>query len=76
MKSAEVDNTLQRFGERIRSYRRKKGISQEKLAEISGLHRTYIGSIERGEQNISLKNIVKIARALGVPAVELLQGVE
>ena len=56
---------LRRFGVRVREARQSKGWSQERLAEICGLHRTYVGSIERGERNVSLANIVKIAKALG-----------
>jgi transcriptional regulator with XRE-family HTH domain len=59
------------FGERVRELRRKKGFSQEALALACGLDRTYIGSVERGERNISLLNIYKIAKALGVKAREL-----
>ncbi len=55
------------FGLRMRSYRQKKNISQEELAEQTDLHRTYIGSAERGERNVSLINIYKIARALDIP---------
>jgi len=55
-----------KFGESVRKYRKIKGISQEKLAELSGLHRTYISSLERGKRSISLKNIQKIAEALNV----------
>lgn len=54
------------FGSKIRSLRKEKGISQEELAFRSGLHRTYISDIERGARNVSLKNIEKIAKALGV----------
>lgn len=54
------------FGLNVKKYRTVKGISQEKLAEISGLHRTYISSIERGTRSISLNNIQKIAIALDI----------
>ena len=59
------------FGERVRELRKQKGLSQESLALACGLDRTYIGGVERGERNISLINIYKIAAALGVPAKEL-----
>jgi transcriptional regulator with XRE-family HTH domain len=54
------------FGRRIRDLRKARGLSQEELAERAGLHRTYVGGIERGERNPSLNNIGQIARALGV----------
>lgn len=54
-----------RFGERIRKLRLAKNWSQEELATRSGLHSTYIGGVERGERNIGLDNILKLARALG-----------
>lgn len=54
------------FSKRVRDLREHKGLSQERLGEIAGLHRTYIGMIERAEKNISLVNIEKVARALGV----------
>jgi transcriptional regulator with XRE-family HTH domain len=59
-------NIKTKFGARVRMLRTKKGLSQEAFADLCGLHRTYIGAIERGERNISLENIEKIARALGV----------
>ena len=62
------------FGERIRELRKLKGLSQESLALACDLDRTYIGGVERGERNISLLNIHKIAAALGVPAKELFNG--
>jgi len=55
------------FGARVRKQRNALGLSQEKLVEKAGVHRTYIGMIERGEKNITLSNIDKIANALGVP---------
>jgi transcriptional regulator with XRE-family HTH domain len=66
---------LETLGTNVRLCRKQRGISQEKLAELACLHRTYIGGIERGERNVSLINIVKIARALGVPPERLLQGI-
>ncbi len=57
---------LTQFGKRVREERLKKGISQEKLGELAKVHRTYIGMIERAEKNITLTNMEKIAKALGV----------
>lgn len=64
---------LKLFGERVRTLRRQRGFSQESLALASGLDRTYVGGVERGERNISLLNIQKIAEALEVSPAELLQ---
>ena len=63
------------LGQSIRSRRLAVGLSQEKLAEAAGLHWTYISSIERGKRNVSLVNIVRIAKALGVSPSELLSKV-
>lgn len=60
------------FGKRVREERLKKGLSQEEFAELAELHRTYIGMIERGEKNITLKNIEKIARALEISLDKLM----
>ncbi len=60
-----------RFGERVRELRKLKGLSQEALAFACDLDRTYIGGVERGERNISLINIHKIARALVINVKEL-----
>jgi len=57
---------LKLFGQRVREERQKLGLSQEKLAEKAGVHRTYIGMVERAEKNITLTNIEKIAKALDV----------
>jgi len=59
------------FGERIRELRHAIGLSQEELAFKSGMHRTYLGGIERGERNPSLKNIASIAKALGATLAQL-----
>ena len=64
------------FGRAIRDFRRGRGVSQEQLGYDSGLHRTYIGGIERGERNPSLANILRIAEALGVSPSELLAATE
>ncbi len=60
------------LGDRIRKLRKKQGISQEELGFRAGLHRTYIGAIERAEQNVSIDNIHKIAKALKVSPKDLL----
>lgn len=54
------------FGQRVQEIRKARNLSQEKLAELAGVHRTYIGMIERAEKNITLLNIAKIAKALNV----------
>ncbi len=64
--------TLIRFGERVRVERLRLRLSQEELAARAGVHRTYIGMIERGEKNITLLNIEKIAKALGKRMSQLL----
>jgi transcriptional regulator with XRE-family HTH domain len=63
---------LQRFGKRVREERENKGISQERLGQLAGVHRTYIGMIERAEKNITLTNMQKIARALGMRVNDLI----
>jgi transcriptional regulator with XRE-family HTH domain len=68
-------NPRKSFGQKVRSLREKLGLSQEELGEIAALHRTYIGSIERGERNVSLENIRKIAEALQTSASKLLEGI-
>ena len=60
------------LAENMRRLRRQKGLSQEALADLAGLHRTYVGAVERCEQNISLDNIARLADALGTPAPVLL----
>jgi len=60
------------FGKRVRKFRHELGWSQEQLAFEAGLDRTYVGGVERGERNIALVNICRIAKALGVAPAELL----
>jgi len=60
-------------GQRIRNYRTKKGLSQEKLAELSGCHPTYIGQLERGEKNATLESIERITAALGITLSKLFE---
>lgn len=67
------ETILVRFGKNVQKIRKEQKISQEKLAERAGLHRTYIGMIERAEKNITLINIEKISKALNVELTELLK---
>ena len=61
-----------KFGDRVRELRVAQGLSQEVLAQKAGLHRTYIGGVERGERNVSLENIQKIAVALKITIADLM----
>jgi len=64
------------FGEKVRRMRLRLGLSQEELAHHCGLHRTYIGGVERGERNLGLHNVARIARALRCSPASLLKGIE
>ncbi|WP_018297240.1 helix-turn-helix domain-containing protein [Corynebacterium lubricantis] len=68
------DDLLREFGARVRGRRKECGLSQEELAYRSGMHRTYVSSVERGERNIALVNIVAIAGALDIDAGTLVGG--
>jgi transcriptional regulator with XRE-family HTH domain len=72
-KLAENKNLLIKFGKHVKSLRQENKLSQEELAYKAGLHRTYIGMIERGEKNITLINIEKIANAFGLPLNKLME---
>ena len=61
------------FGKRVRAIRRRLDLTQEQLAERTGLHHTYIGSVERGERNISLENILALVKALNCSPSELIE---
>lgn len=67
-------DVLVEFGKRVRALRGELGLSQEKFAAECGLDRTYLGGVERGERNIALRNIAKIAEALGVSISDLTNG--
>lgn len=69
-------STLVKFGYAIRDERKKAGLSQEKLAELADVHRTYIGMIERAEKNITLLNLEKIAKGLHVPMSRIMKRIE
>lgn len=64
-----------RFGKSVRARRHQLGVSQEEFADMCGLDRTYIGGIERGERNVALVNIERIARTLKMSIAELFHGV-
>ena len=74
MDAARKEEVKKRFGARLRKLRKAQKLSQEKVALKSGLDRSYLGQIERGESNVSLVNIERIAEALGVGAGELFRG--
>ena len=65
-----------RFGERVRRLRLKNGWTQDEFADISGFHRAYIGTVERGETNISIRNVQILAEALKVRMTELFRGLD
>lgn len=67
-----MDARVKNFGSRVRHFRKGLGLSQDEFADKANLHRTYIGAVERGERNISLLNILRVADALGVKAKDLL----
>ena len=73
MKNQGKQLTLVSFGQRIKELRLGRSISQEELADVAGVHRTYIGMIERGEKNITLLTMLKLAKALDVTLCDLVK---
>lgn len=71
-----MHDALRTLGLRIRDLRSHRGFSQEAFADIAGVHRTYMGHLERGEKNLSFLSMLKVANALGISLSELLTGVE
>ena len=71
-----MENIRNQLGGNLKRLRLKNELSQEKLGEISSLHRTYVSSIERGERNVSLENLAKLTRALGCSFNDLFEGIE
>jgi transcriptional regulator with XRE-family HTH domain len=72
-----VEGDLQRtLGRNLRAYREAKGLSQEAFADVLGVHRTYMGGLERGERNLTLRSLERIADKLEVEPVALLAGHE
>lgn len=67
-----MSDVAMRFGVKLRATRSEKGISQEQLADLADLHRTYVSSVERGERNITIETIEKLAKALGVAMSDLM----
>lgn len=70
------DKVKKQFGNALRKVRQEKKLSQEALAEISSLHRTYISEVERGDRNISLVNIVKLCNSLNIETSDLFKIIE
>ncbi len=71
-----MKDLLQRLGQRIRELRSQRGWSQEEFAAVCRVHRTYVGHLERGEKNLSLGTILRVAGALNVSLLQLFDGVE
>ena len=70
-----MEDVRVRFGKALRERRRKLGVSQEEFADLCGLDRTYVGGIERGERNLALVNIEKLAKALKISLSDLFRSV-
>lgn len=75
MKSKNDKDILKKLGLRIRDLRLERSISQEELAAIADVHRTYIGMVERGEKNVTILTLVRLSLALEVNVIEILRGI-
>ena len=71
-----MTSPLLQFGQRVKRFRTAQRISQEDLAELADLHRNYVSQIECGRRNLSLLNILKLARALKIPASKLIENIK
>ncbi len=70
------DPLLRAFGDAVRTLRLARGLSQERLAELAGIHRTYVADVERGQRNIGLRNVARLATALDVDLPTLMAALE
>ena len=68
----KTESARLRFAANMRAMRKARGMSQEELADVAGLHRTYVGAIERGERNVSIDNMERLAAALRLDVLDLL----
>ena len=75
MAKQPISSATQTFGARVRARRHELGKSQEQLADVVGLHWTFVGQVERGQRNVSLHNILKLAEGLGIDPGELVRGI-
>ena len=73
MKDAKIKTE---FGKALRKFRMAAGLSQEALADLAGIHRNYVGDVERGERNIAIVNLVRLAAALRIPLSRIIQEME
>jgi len=76
MQNRLTKSVLIKLGQRLRTSRQEKSISQEELAAIAGLHRTYIGMIERGEKNVTITSLITVCKALGIDVSDVLKNIE
>jgi transcriptional regulator with XRE-family HTH domain len=74
--ASPLSPATRRFGERVRARRNELGLSQEALADVAGLHWTFVGQVERGQRNLNLHNICKLAKALRIDPARLVEGLK